>query len=75
MGFEVSTFLRCYVYNEGEFSTPHYDRSQCEHQKETILEEDKSLGPVSHVKAGTLVRFSAYSILLYLNDDFEGGKI
>jgi|EP00505_MAST-04D_sp_SCG-Rhode-Island_P002072 hypothetical protein len=56
-GHEISGFLRLYDYHEGEFSTPHYDRSFTEHDKET----------------GHLRSFSAYSVLIYLNGDFEGG--
>jgi len=60
---ELSSFLRLYDYMQGDFSSPHYDRSFSENEKK---------GP--GVKGGRLVRFSAYSILLYLNDDFEGGR-
>lgn len=55
-GKEISTFLRCYDYMEGDFSSPHLDRSFSEHEN------------------FRLVRFSAYSIVIYLNDDFEGGN-
>ena len=61
----VSSFFRCYLYKDGDCSTPHFDRSFRVH-KET--EGTTSEG----VKGGQLVRFSAYSLLLYLNDDFEG---
>eukprot|EP01134_Creolimax_fragrantissima_P007826 CFRG7826T1 len=58
-GLEVSNFLRCYHYKVGQASAPHYDRSFIEHE---------------NFKTGRhMVRFSAYSVLLYLNDDFEGG--
>ena len=30
-GAEVSTFLRCYHYREGDRSAPHYDKSFTEH--------------------------------------------
>ena len=59
---ELSSFLRLYDYMQGDFSSPHYDRSFSENEKK---------GP--GIKGGRLLRFSAYSILLYLNDDFEGG--
>jgi hypothetical protein len=94
-GFEVSTFLRCYRYSEGDYSTPHYDRSQYEY--EAVPEEAKatvvSIDDVATTDGGDtnnsppeakskthnkrppckLIRFSAFSIVIYLNDDFEGG--
>ena len=56
-GYEVSGFLRLYDYEEGEFSTPHFDKSFTQHDKKT----------------GRLLSFSAYSMLVYLNEDFDGG--
>ena len=55
-GLELSTFLRCYNYEVGDCSTPHYDRSATS----TRGRHDVST-------------FSAYSILFYLNDGFDGG--
>lgn len=78
IGAEISTFLRCYHYRVGDFSTPHYDRSQYEYQDTiTKKEEMKGENEASTKKKRApckLVRFSAFSILLYLNDDFTGGE-
>jgi len=52
-GREVSSFLRTYCYEEGDFSAPHFDRA-------FICDEKKT--------------FSAYSVVIYLNDEFEGGE-
>lgn len=54
-GAEVSTFLRCYHYREGDCSAPHFDKSYTEHADHQLS------------------AFSGYSVLLYLNDGFEGG--
>jgi hypothetical protein len=54
-GSEVSGFLRFYIYEQGDFSNPHFDRSF------TTTEDQR------------LKTFSAYSLLLYLNDDCDGG--
>lgn len=78
-GMEISTFLRCYHYKVGDFSTPHYDRSQYEY--EDISESKQQMSPDNKDNPNKpqkrapsrLVRFSAYSILFYLNDNFEGG--
>ena len=61
-GHEVSSFLRLYDYQEGEFSSPHYDRSFSVNEK-----------AAPHTKGGRLLQFSAYSLLFYLTDAFEGG--
>ncbi|KAG1670740.1 hypothetical protein FOA52_013967 [Chlamydomonas sp. UWO 241] len=64
-GSELSTFLRCYHYASGDYSQPHYDRSFTEHAQRQ--------GDVDRA-GGRLLRFSAFSVLLYLNDEFEGGE-
>ncbi|KNC83132.1 hypothetical protein SARC_04604 [Sphaeroforma arctica JP610] len=61
-GEEISNFLRCYHYKKNDSSAPHYDRSFTQHAE--------LKGP----EHGRLLRFSAYSMLLYLNDGFEGGN-
>lgn len=53
----LSPFLRCYRYVAGDRSAPHYDRSHAEH------------GP----GRGPCVRFTAYSVILYLDDACAGG--
>ena len=153
-GRQVSPFLRCYHYKEGDTSTPHYDKSFTEHYRgprgPTGLEvgprtpgtvaggprgcgldggpevedegagggggggsgvrvcvdvpaapalvevaasassngggldavgsglratqEKQSKGGQSKYRVGQIQRFSAYSVLLYLNDDFDGGE-
>ena len=75
-GSEVSGFLRCYHYKEGDISNPHFDRSFREHDNATPAADllAEGAGPASRrAGRGPLVAFSAFSILLYLNDDFEGG--
>lgn len=64
-GQEISTFLRCYRYLPGDRSAPHFDRSFAEHSA------SKAKGSS---RGGSPVRFSAYSVVVYLNDDFEGGE-
>eukprot|EP00439_Symbiodinium_sp_Y106_P030471 s3503_g3.t1 len=56
-GKEVSTFLRCYRYLPGDLSRPHWDRSYC----------------LCELTPNVLSSFSAFSLLLYANDDCEGG--
>lgn len=78
IGSEISTFLRCYHYRVGDFSTPHYDRSQYEYQDIIPKSVPNTSKDSSNVKVKSrppckLVRFSAFSIILYLNDDFTGG--
>ncbi|ETV90585.1 hypothetical protein H310_14653 [Aphanomyces invadans] len=53
----LSPFLRSYYYHESDFSMPHYDKSFTHHEG----------------VRGRILNFSAYSILFYLNDGFEGG--
>jgi hypothetical protein len=60
--FPISTFLRCYDYHTSDASTPHFDRSFNVHEKDAMGRN-----------TGHLLQFTAYSMLLYLNDDFEGG--
>merc|ERR1712118_234470 len=55
---EISTFLRCYYYQPGDSSSPHWDKSFCK---------------CEHVK-NQLSSFSAYSLLMYLNDSMDGGE-
>ena len=79
-GHEISPFLRCYHYKKGDMSTPHYDKSFTTHYKP----RDEKNNPVQMPfpkqpqgqppRPGQLLTFSAYSVLLYLNDDFEGGE-
>merc|ERR1712118_644179 len=57
-GREISTFLRCYYYQPGDSSSPHWDKSFCK---------------CEHVK-NQLSSFSAYSLLMYLNDSMDGGE-
>lgn len=57
-GREISTFLRCYYYQLGDSSSPHWDRSFC---------------MCEYVK-NQLSSFSAYSLLMYLNDSLDGGE-
>eukprot|EP00435_Cladocopium_sp_Y103_P060046 s568_g21.t2 len=56
-GAEISSFLRCYRYQSGDLSRPHWDRSFCLCETPNVLSS-----------------FSAYSLLLYTNDTFEGGE-
>jgi len=56
-GREISTFLRCYRYKEGDCSKPHFDKPWHENNAN-----------------GSLSVFSAYSLLFYLSDSFEGGQ-
>lgn len=56
-GHELSTFLRLYDYQQGDASSPHFDKAYTENGK-----------------TGGIEKFSAYSVLLYLNDGFEGGN-
>ena len=63
--FPLSNFLRCYDYHTGDFSMPHFDRSFSHHEQCSIDTKSRH--------GGRLVGFTAYSVLLYLNDDFEGG--
>ena len=75
-GREISSFLRCYHYHEGEMSTPHYDKSFTKHfhpQKGELPEDFRHLN-VQHLHPGQLLSFTAYSVLLYLNENFEGGE-
>jgi hypothetical protein len=58
----ISTFLRCYDYHTSDASTPHFDRSFNFHEKDPMGRN-----------TGHLLQFTAYSMVLYLNDDFEGG--
>lgn len=60
--FPISTFLRCYDYHTSDSSTPHFDRSFNFHEKDALGRN-----------CGRILQFTAYSVLLYLNDDFEGG--
>eukprot|EP01048_Picozoa_sp_COSAG05_P021982 COSAG05_NODE_4229_length_1612_cov_7.904164_1_plen_248_part_00 len=84
-GSEVSGFFRCYHYKEGDVSNPHFDRSFREHDN-TMQVAAEEVGHSTEEGAaapqqqrnrragrGPLIAFSAYSVLLYLNDDFEGG--
>ncbi|CAE8698676.1 unnamed protein product, partial [Polarella glacialis] len=57
-GREISTFLRCYRYLPGDMSRPHWDRSFC------LCEHTPNV----------LSSFSAFSVLLYVSDEFEGGE-
>eukprot|EP00746_Dinoflagellata_sp_MGD_P014080 gnl/MRDRNA2_/MRDRNA2_130689_c0_seq1.p1 gnl/MRDRNA2_/MRDRNA2_130689_c0~~gnl/MRDRNA2_/MRDRNA2_130689_c0_seq1.p1 ORF type:complete len:299 (-),score=43.23 gnl/MRDRNA2_/MRDRNA2_130689_c0_seq1:82-924(-) len=57
-GREISTFLRCYYYQVGDSSSPHWDKSFCK---------------CEHVK-NQLSSFSAYSLLMYLNESMDGGE-
>jgi hypothetical protein len=69
-GDEISTFLRCYLYKQGDVSNPHYDRSFREHAEPTAEAVAKG---GRGARRGVLRRFSAFSVLLYLNDAFQGG--
>ena len=80
-GSEISSFLRLYDYNEGEFSSPHYDRSFTWHEHSQYSlplsptsSSSSAMGSKKAMNGGRLVRFTAYSMILYLNDDFEGGQ-
>lgn len=64
----LSPLLRCYDYRENDYSAPHYDRSFSEHKNSGLS------GDGGETRGGALVRFTAYSILFYLNDGFEGGN-
>jgi len=68
-GQALSTFLRCYHYQQGDTSTPHYDKSFTTHEKYEGEGDDTS----KRKRHGPLATFSAYSVLLYVNDRFEGG--
>jgi Ankyrin repeats (3 copies)/2OG-Fe(II) oxygenase superfamily len=57
-GCELSSFLRAYAYEKGEESKMHLDRSFRDHSE----------------GGGLLRSFSAYSLLIYCNDGFEGGE-
>jgi hypothetical protein len=101
-GTELSTFLRCYHYQTGDTSTPHYDKSFTTHVRAPSDIGDDSNNNKSSSKnsqnskncnsnggknsgksnahsrqkrggGGALETFSAYSVLLYVNDGFEGG--
>ena len=64
VGSELSTFLRtCYVYHEGDESSPHYDRSFTVHEMDA-----KSSWP------GRMTSFTVYPVVIYLNDTFRGGE-
>jgi hypothetical protein len=67
-GSELSGFLRCYHYHMGDESKPHFDRSFREHAAPSA--EALALGGRGAARP-PLKRFSAFSVLLYLNDDFE----
>lgn len=54
---EISTFLRCYHYLPGDASKPHYDRSA------TVCEHQPNV----------LSSFSAFSLLMYVGDECQGG--
>ena len=69
-GEELSTFLRCYHYKKGDTSTPHYDKSFTTSTK--IIEKIEK-GKKKRIGGGRLETFSAYSVLLYVSDRFEGG--
>jgi len=56
----LSTFLRTYHYKEGQFSSPHWDRSFVEHEDHAS-------------KGGKIRQYTAYSILIYLDEECEGG--
>lgn len=56
-GRELSTFLRLYDYQEGDASSPHFDKAYTQNGL-----------------SGGIETFSAYSVLLYLNDGFVGGN-
>lgn len=65
-GSEISTFLRCYLYEPGDASKPHFDRSFREHG---VSQATSGRG----AGRGPLLRFSAFSLLMYLTDSFGGG--
>ena len=69
-GEELSTFLRCYHYKKGDTSTPHYDKSFTT-STEKIEKIEK--GKKKRIGGGRLETFSAYSVLLYVSDSFQGG--
>ena len=56
----VSTFLRTYHYSQGQFSTPHYDRSFVEHERQAGQAGQAGLG-----RKGRVLRYSCYSVLIY----------
>eukprot|EP00516_Mucochytrium_quahogii_P006679 CAMPEP_0203756486 /NCGR_PEP_ID=MMETSP0098-20131031/9765_1 /ASSEMBLY_ACC=CAM_ASM_000208 /TAXON_ID=96639 /ORGANISM=" , Strain NY0313808BC1" /LENGTH=712 /DNA_ID=CAMNT_0050648391 /DNA_START=112 /DNA_END=2247 /DNA_ORIENTATION=- len=56
-GEELSNFLRTYCYQTGDFSAPHFDKSFHVLDKVT----------------GGIKTFTAYSVVMYLNDGFKGG--
>ncbi|GBG31240.1 Ankyrin repeat domain-containing protein 17 [Hondaea fermentalgiana] len=60
-GAELSSFLRTYCYQEGDASTPHFDKAFTEHVGKGSADQH-------------LVRFSAFSVVMYLNEGFEGGE-
>ena len=74
----VSSFFRCYLYRDGDCSTPHFDRSFRVHSAASAPSTASGArggakrAPARH--GGELLRFSAYSLLLYLNDGFDGGE-
>ena len=85
----LSAFLRLYVYEQGDRSPPHYDRSQRVHEQAKAAAAGGKGGRAAaagaetgaetgagagRVRSGRLQSFSAYSILFYLNDDFTGGE-
>jgi hypothetical protein len=65
-GEALSSFLRCYHYRVGDTSTPHYDKSYTTHK----MYEG---GDSKRKRNGPLATFSAYSVLLYVNDHYKGG--
>ena len=73
-GEELSPFLRCYYYRRGERSAPHFDRSFREHAVAAAVAAIGGGGDPSGGRAGRLVRFSAFSVVVYLDDGFEGGE-
>eukprot|EP00163_Fabomonas_tropica_P001695 TRINITY_DN1124_c3_g1_i1.p1 TRINITY_DN1124_c3_g1~~TRINITY_DN1124_c3_g1_i1.p1 ORF type:complete len:909 (-),score=176.38 TRINITY_DN1124_c3_g1_i1:243-2969(-) len=83
-GHEISPFLRCYYYRQGDASTPHYDRSYVEYthgpQQDsgdagTGTDGTRAAGATRSpgARRGKIEYFSAYTLLFYLNDDFTGG--
>lgn len=91
-GKELSSFLRTYCYEEGDFSAPHFDKAFTEHtgddhdttegDKDEDVDKAKNSGSKNNKKkpnekggvlARELVRFSAFSVVMYLNEGFEGG--
>jgi hypothetical protein len=61
-GHELSPFLRCYRYREGQSSIPHFDRSY-------VCSSDAGAAVGSRRRT-----YSARSAVFYLNDDFDGGQ-